>query len=90
MTATVSASTISSAMQAAFVTLAARADSAADVTIAEMCDVVATAVANEVNAKIVASYTAHAHDVGSLITTATIGVGSVGVLSGSTDTTDTP
>lgn len=89
MAATVSASNISTAMQAAFATLALRADTAMNVTIAEMCDVVANAVATEVNATIVASYTAHAHDVGSLVTTATVGTGSVGILSGTTDTTDT-
>ncbi len=61
MAATVSASSISSAMQAAFASLAIRADSAQDVTIAEMCDVVADAIANEVNATIVASYFAHTH-----------------------------
>lgn len=93
MAATVSASAISSAMQSAFASLAVRADTAQDVTIAEMCDVVANAVAAEVNATIVASYTAHAHGVNAvpatLVTTATVGTGSVGVLSGTTDTTDT-
>ena len=80
-------------MQSAFATLAVRADSAMDVTIAEMCDVVADAVAAEVNATVVTSYTAHAHPVNAvpatLSTTATIGLGPVGILSGSTDTTDT-
>lgn len=77
MAATVDAANISSAMQTSYASLATRGAAGTDVTIKEMCDVVANAVAAEVNATIVATYSAHNHT-----TTATIGAGAtVGVIS---------
>lgn len=94
MAATIDNVVLSGLMQDEYASLAAAGASGTSVSTEEMCDALAKAIADHLNATIVASYTAHAHPVNAipstLVTTATIGLGSVGLISGETDTTDTP
>ena len=62
MAATVDPVNLSSLMQAQLLPLQSLGASGTEVTMAQMCDAMATAIAAEVNATIVASYTAHFHD----------------------------